>query len=170
MPATRKCLLCESPERAAIDRMLARKADARTINTFLEAHDLEPVHRNTISRHRQHVVALQKANVLRAVARAAAVVPPRERNDDFLEAVRDATWSDLEAGEIKPSLSEGLRAQEALDRRGERSADRTLLLRVSAVLSGAVGREAIEGPAEDDPFADEAAQDEAEFRRLTAGD
>ena len=55
----------------------------------------------------------------------------------------------VEAGELVPSLSEGLRAQEMIDRRVEKSADRELAVSIAGILGGGPTIQMIEMEAEE---------------------
>lgn len=94
------------------------------------------------------------------------------KSTDLAQLVRDTVIQRIEAGEIAPTIAEGLRGQEILDRRAAAGADRDLILQVAQLLGGAVpvaalGMGAIEGEfVEIDP---EVAEDEAVFALLEAG-
>ena len=57
-------------------------------------------------------------------------------NKDLAGIVRDYAFSAVESGELLPSLSEGLRAQEIIDRRSEKSSDRDLAMTLASILGG----------------------------------
>ena len=55
---------------------------------------------------------------------------------DLAELVRDKTLADVKSGKLKPTLQHGLMAQQMLDKRQERAADRQLAIRLAAMLGG----------------------------------
>jgi hypothetical protein len=55
---------------------------------------------------------------------------------DLAELVRDKTLKAVKAGTLKPTLQHGLMAQQMLDKRAERAADRQLAIRLAAMLGG----------------------------------
>jgi hypothetical protein len=57
---------------------------------------------------------------------------------DLAELVRDKTLADVKAGKLKPTLQHGLMAQQMIDKREERAADRQLAIRLAAMLGGRV--------------------------------
>ena len=73
----------------------------------------------------------------------AAVIKKFKKNQERLKAtgdlaalVRDNVIALVESGELVPTLSEGLRAQEMIDRRVEKSADRELAVSIAGILGG----------------------------------
>jgi hypothetical protein len=62
---------------------------------------------------------------------------------DLASLVRDYTFSAVEAGELLPTLAEGLRAQEILDKRSEKSSDRDLAMTLASILGGSMVIEGI---------------------------
>jgi hypothetical protein len=61
---------------------------------------------------------------------------PKLTSGDLAELVRDKTLADVKAGKLKPTLQHGLMAQQMLDKRNERAADRQLALRMAAMMTG----------------------------------
>jgi hypothetical protein len=55
---------------------------------------------------------------------------------DLATLVRDKTLKEVESGKLKPSLQHGLMAQQMIDKRNERAADRQLAIRIAAMLGG----------------------------------
>jgi hypothetical protein len=86
----------------------------------------------------------------------AAVIKKFKQNQKHIKAsgdlaalVRDQVISLVEAGELMPTLSEGLRAQEMIDRRVEKSADRELAVSIAGILGGGPTIQMIEMEAEE---------------------
>jgi hypothetical protein len=65
---------------------------------------------------------------------------------DLASLVRDQVSNLVEAGHLTPTLSEGLRAQEIIDRRQEKSSDRELTMALAGILGGST---VVEGTAVD---------------------
>jgi hypothetical protein len=59
-------------------------------------------------------------------------------NGDLASLVRDQVVSLVESGTLMPSLAEGLRAQEIIDRRQEKSSDRELAIALAGILGGSI--------------------------------
>jgi hypothetical protein len=55
---------------------------------------------------------------------------------DLAGLVRDYVHSAVEEGLMTPTLAEGLRAQEMIDRRQEKGADRDIALTLAGILGG----------------------------------
>ena len=58
---------------------------------------------------------------------------------DLAELVRDRTLADVKAGKLKPTLQHGLMAQQMIDKREERAADRQLAIKLARMLGGTDG-------------------------------
>lgn len=97
-------------------------------------------------------------------AKAAAIKVMEKRKNtlkptsgtDLASLVRDYTFSAIENGELLPTLSEGLRAQEILDRRQEKGADRDLAMTLASILGGSIVVEGIATPVEPELITEEA--------------
>jgi hypothetical protein len=68
---------------------------------------------------------------------------------DLAALVRDQVMAMVDAGELMPTLAEGLRAQEMIDRRVEKSADRELSVTLAGILGGGPIVQMIEMQAEE---------------------
>jgi len=55
---------------------------------------------------------------------------------DLAELVRDKTLAEVKSGKLKPTLQHGLMAQQMIDKREERAADRQLAIRLARMLGG----------------------------------
>jgi hypothetical protein len=89
------------------------------------------------------------------------------KTGDLLRLVADNVYARVIEGTLEPSLAEGLRAQEGLDRRAEKGADREVLMQMAQILGGALPVGFIEG--EYRVVDEEAEADYAELRLLGAG-
>jgi len=71
-----------------------------------------------------------------SVRRRAPRKKKKPTSGDLAELVRDKTLADVKSGKLKPTLQHGLMAQQMLDKRQERAADRQLAIRLAAMLGG----------------------------------
>lgn len=78
---------------------------------------------------------------------AQAKLGPKTSTSDLAALVRDRVVTGIEAGELAPTVREGLIAQDLLDRRMEKGADRSLALKVAALIAGAYARPALDDDA-----------------------
>lgn len=63
---------------------------------------------------------------------------------DLASLVRDHVHAAVEQGLMTPTLAEGLRAQEMIDRRQEKGADREVALTLAGILGGGTTYQVIE--------------------------
>ena len=57
-------------------------------------------------------------------------------NDDLAAVVVRRTLKEMAAGKVRPTLRDGLAAQQLLDRRAEKAADRSFMLNLALALAG----------------------------------
>lgn len=135
-PVLERCAACRSPFAEQINqRMVNGQPDTKISNWLKENGGY--ISRITLGGHRrQHLTNEYQAT-------KAAVIKQFKKNKDKLKAsgdlaslVRDQVAAMVEAGELMPTLSEGLRAQEMIDRRVDKSADRELSLTLAGILGG----------------------------------
>jgi len=137
-----QCAACNSPLREQINSRMASGGSDKGLSAWLKEMGPEfYISRMALGRHRH---AHLRTEVEQARAEAATVLRKQQRTlktplTDLALLVRDAVADDLSKtdGTLKPTVAEGLRAQEILDRRAERSADRDLMLQIAQVMSGA---------------------------------
>lgn len=95
------------------------------------------ISRITIGKHkREHLTSAHES----ARIEAAKVLKKQQGTvkfkGDLAGLVRDQVMSLVEAGQLTPTLAEGLRAQEIIDRRQEKNSDRELTLALAGILGG----------------------------------
>lgn len=176
-PVLVSCVLCRHPLAAKIDKLIGegRGGIAKAIR-WMQDSELDVPHRNTFSKHKnEHLTS--EATKARTAAIEALEKKQRtikSKSGDLAALVRDNVFARVEEGTLEPSLSEGLRAQEMLDRRAEKGADRDMMIVLAGLLSGAstpvalLGDGAIEGSFRE--VSEERTEDEAVFAGLlTAG-
>lgn len=117
------CATCSHPQRKAIESKLREGIPQGLVSLWTKEN--EPyVSRNALGRHsRDHM----------GISTGAGRKP---LSTDIYEAVRDRTLERMETGELEPSITHGLQAQRFLDERSNRLADRDLVARITAALTG----------------------------------
>ena len=149
-PVLTGCHVCRSPLADLISRRMREGMPDTKISDWLKAEG-QYVSRVTLGKHRREHLT---TDFERAKAEAVKVMEKRRKTlkpaagTDLAALVRDYTFSAVESGELVPSLSEGLRAQEILDRRQEKGADRDLAFTLASILGGATVIEGIATPVE----------------------
>lgn len=151
-----------------------REQGIAAMTRWAEQNDIGTWHRNTVSRHKNiHMTEpheRERAKAVEAMKRQQRQIKGPSTGD-LASLVRDNVFGRVTAGELEPTIAEGLRAQEMLDRRTEKGADRDLMVRLAAVLSGSGGL-ALPAPAVEGSFVeldDEAEEDTSLFARLLEG-
>lgn len=141
------CGICSSPYGETIDKMLRAKQSVEGVirpwlATLPEFQSKEPWHRNTIYRHKAD--HLQTA-IVKARRELAGELKTRRQtlkgptNRDLAELVRDKVVEGVEAGELFPSITEGLQAQKLIDARVAKQGERNMVLvMLQQVMGGAM--------------------------------
>lgn len=166
-----RCVLCQSPLNERIDAMLN---DHRPINYIMEwmrsagVAERDIPHRNTFSKHkREHlneIGAKERKNAQAVLADRVKRIRPSD--GDLAVLVRDQVVEGILSGEMRPSVAEGLRGQELIDKRAARGSDAGLMAQIFVLLSGGPRpAEIMEGE-----FSEEREEDESEMRLLMAGE
>lgn len=139
----RACSICDQERGTVINAFLAAGRSAAWIER--EMRNLgSPVKGETVRKHLRECLNGKPTNAgLRTAAEGGSV----SDNPDFASAVRAEATRLLQAGKLQISASHGLKAQELIDRRAERAADRELMVQLAGLLSGAVSADP--GPPED---------------------
>ena len=168
-PVLERCLVCRHPLADTINGWVAEGVSDPEISRRLKGVNAY-ISRITIGKHRRaHLTepATRKRLDAERKLKAQQRTVKGPKVSDLALLVRDRVVSDVFSGKLNPSLAEGLRAQEILDRRAEKGADRSLILQLAQVLGGAPVAGYIEGEyREVDP---EALEDGEAMRLLTAG-
>jgi hypothetical protein len=149
-PVLVDCVLCRHPLVEQINRQIKEGGDhggiARAMRWMAQA-ELDVPHRNTFSTHkREHLSTAFERERLDAKRRLEAQQKTlKAKAGDLAALVRDNVYARVEEGELEPTLGEGLRAQEMLDRRAQAGADRDLMVTLAGLLSGATSPVALLG-------------------------
>jgi hypothetical protein len=96
------------------------------------------VSRITLGKHkREHLTTEHESARIRAAEILKKQQGTIKYKGDLASLVQSQVISLVEAGHLTPTLAEGLRAQEIIDRRQEKSSDRELTLALAGILGGA---------------------------------
>lgn len=168
-PVLTGCHICRDPRVDTINGWLkAGVSDSEIGRRLTEGGD--GYSRITIGKHKR--LHLQTEFVRQAKAATDALKKQQKTlkkppTGDLLHLVRDNVYGRMVAGELQPTTAEGIRAQEGIDRRAEKGADREVLLQMAQILGGALPIGYIEGEYRE--VDDEAEADYRELRLLGAG-
>lgn len=103
------------------------------------------ISRITLGKHkRDHLTEDHELKRMNAIGRLKKQKKTMKASGDLAMLVRDFVHSAVEDGELTPSLAEGLRAQEMIDRRQEKGADREVALQLAGILGGGATYQIIE--------------------------
>lgn len=135
-PVLTGCHVCRSPLVDLINRRMAQGMSDIDISNWLKQEG-NYISRITLGKHkREHLTSEHESARI-----AAAQVLKKQQGTikykgDLASLVRDQVSQLVEAGHLTPTLSEGLRAQEIIDRRQEKSSDRELTMALAGILGG----------------------------------
>ena len=131
-----KCAVCSSPLVDVINRKLTEGMPDVKISEWLKAEN-SYISRITLGNHKRQHLTDQHMNVRKEVARKVQqAVKIESTSSDLAKLVSGYVFKMVENGDLMPTLSEGLRAQEMLDRRTEKNADRGLAVAMAGILGG----------------------------------
>jgi hypothetical protein len=95
------------------------------------------ISRITIGKHkREHLTSAHESARIEAAKTLKKQQGTVKFKGDLAGLVRDQVMTLVEANQLTPTLAEGLRAQEIIDRRQEKSSDRELTLALAGILGG----------------------------------
>jgi hypothetical protein len=135
-PVLTGCHVCRSPLIELINKRIASGMSDIAVSNWLKDEGAY-ISRITIGKHkREHMTSQHES----ARIEAAKVLKKQQGTikfkGDLASLVRDQVAALVDAGQLTPTLSEGLRAQEIIDRRQEKSSDRELTLALAGILGG----------------------------------
>ena len=149
-PILTGCHVCRSPFAEMIGKRMKEGMPDTRISSWLESEG-QYVSRITLGKHRREHLTTDfeqaKAAAIKVMEKRKNTLKPTS-GTDLASLVRDYTFSAIENGELLPTLSEGLRAQEILDRRQEKGADRDLAMTLASILGWSIVVEGIATPVE----------------------
>jgi len=157
-PILTGCHVCRSPFAEMIGKRMKEGMPDTRISSWLESEG-QYVSRITLGKHRREHLTTDfeqaKTAAIKVMEKRKNTLKPTS-GTDLASLVRDYTFSAIENGDLLPTLSEGLRAQEILDRRQEKGADRDLAMTLASILGGSIVVEGIATPVEPEMITEEA--------------
>lgn len=131
-----KCTVCSHPLIDVINRKMAEGISDVKISDWLKAEN-SYISRITLGNHRRQHTSEEHINARRELARnIQKAVKVESASGDLAKLVSNYVYKMVENGDVIPTLSEGLRAQEMIDRRKEKNADRELAISMAGILGG----------------------------------
>jgi len=148
-PVLAQCAACRSPFAEQINERMRRGVPDTQVSKWLKEND-GYISRITLGMHkRDHLTDEFQAAKKTAVAAFKRQQGTIKVKGDLAQLVRDQVIRMVDDGFVMPTLAEGLRAQEMIDRRVEKSADRDLAISMAAILGGGPTIQMIEMHAEE---------------------
>jgi len=117
------CASCDHPQVREINHRIKEERPLTDISRWLDELGT-PITRQALARH-------AKAHM--------GVAPSRGRrpvSGDFLELVRDTVHEGVLAGELVPTIKDGIKAATEIERNKNRNVDRDIALTIAALLGG----------------------------------
>jgi len=135
-PVLTGCHVCRSPLIEAVNKKMRDGMSDVQLSKWL-ADAGHYISRITLGKHkRDHLTDDHERLRINAVKRLTAQKKTIKATGDLAMLVRDYVHSAVEQGEMTPTLAEGLRAQEMIDRRQEKGADREIAMQLAGILGG----------------------------------
>jgi hypothetical protein len=135
-PVLVQCAACRSPFTDQINERMKRGVPDTQIARWLKDQG-GYISRITLGNHkRDHLTDEFQSMKAAAIKQFKKQQKTIKVNGDLASLVRDQVMSMVGSGELMPTLAEGLRAQEMIDRRVEKSADRDLSITLAGILGG----------------------------------
>lgn len=137
-PVLTGCHVCRSPLVELINKRMKDGMPDMKIASWLKDEGFY-ISRNTLGKHkRDHLTTPHESARIEAVKKMEqAQKTIKASHRDLATLVRDYVFSEVESGAMAPTLSEGLRAQEMIDKRNDKTADRDLMVSLAQILGGA---------------------------------
>jgi hypothetical protein len=132
MAVTRRCGICEDGRANTVNAFIA--AGKRDIAIEREMRAIgRPTKAETVKKHRENCLGPDRDQQYK---RALASIDGRQ-SADFAQLVKQEAIRLMNEGELRVRTADGLKAQELLDRREEKKADRDLMINIARLMSGA---------------------------------
>lgn len=148
-PVLERCVACRSPFADQINQKMANGLADTKVSAWLKEQGAY-ISRVTLGQHkRSHLTTEYQAAKAEVIKKFKHNQKTMKANGDLAALVRDQVMIMVDAGELMPTLAEGLRAQEMIDRRVEKSADRELSVTLAGILGGGPIVQMIEMQAEE---------------------
>ena len=135
-PVLTGCHVCRSPLVETINKKMREGVPDLKISEWL-AENAQYISRITLGKHkREHLTEPHERLRQHAINVMKKQQKTIKATGDLAGLVRDYVHSAVEEGLMTPTLAEGLRAQEMIDRRQEKGADREVALTLAGILGG----------------------------------
>jgi hypothetical protein len=135
-PVLTGCHVCRSPLVETINKKMRDGVPDQTISDWLK-ENAQYISRITLGKHkREHLMDKHERLRQQAVDVMKKQSKTIKATGDLANLVRDYVHSAVQDGLMMPTLAEGLRAQEMIDRRQEKGADREVALTLAGILGG----------------------------------
>jgi hypothetical protein len=135
-PVLTGCHVCRSPLVDLINKRIAQGMSDVAVSNWLNDEG-SYISRITIGKHkREHMTSDHESARMEAAKVLKKQKGTIKFNGDLASLVRDQVITLVDSGQLTPSLAEGLRAQEIIDRRQEKNSDRELTLALAGILGG----------------------------------
>ncbi len=143
-PVLTGCHVCRSPFGETINKKMRDGIPDIKISEWL-SENAQYISRITLGKHkREHLTEPHERLRQQAVKVMQKQAKTIKATGDLASLVRDYVHSAVEQGMLTPTLAEGLRAQEMIDRRQEKGADREIALTLAGILGGGTTYQVIE--------------------------
>ena len=130
------CHVCRSPLVETVNKKMRDGVPDQKISEWL-GENAQYISRITLGKHkREHLTEPHERLRQQAVKVMQKQQKTIKGSGDLAGLVRDYVHSAVEEGLMTPTLAEGLRAQEMIDRRQEKGADREIALTLAGILGG----------------------------------
>lgn len=131
-----KCSVCAHPMVDVINRKMTEGISDQKVSEWLKAES-SYISRITLGNHRRQHMTVEHVKARQELANnIQKAIKTETTNGDLARLVSTYVYKMVENGDVIPTLSEGLRAQEMIDRRKEKNADRELAISMAGILGG----------------------------------
>jgi hypothetical protein len=135
-PVLTQCSACRSPFVESINKKMRDGVADIRISEWLKENG-GYISRISLGKHkRDHLTAPHEAARQAAIDTLKKQQKTIKAKGDLATLVANQVYNMVEDGALTPTLAEGLRAQEMIDRRQEKGADRDLTIMLAQVIGG----------------------------------
>jgi len=119
-----------------INRKMTEGISDQKVSDWLKAES-SYISRITLGNHRRQHMTVEHVKARQELTKnIQSAIRVETTNGDLARLVSTYVYKMVENGDVIPTLSEGLRAQEMIDRRKEKNADRELAISMAGILGG----------------------------------
>ena len=119
-----------------INRKMTEGISDQKVSDWLKAES-SYISRITLGNHRRQHMTVEHVKARQELTKnIQSAIRTEATNGDLAKLVSTYVYKMVENGDVIPTLSEGLRAQEMMDRRKEKNADRELAISMAGILGG----------------------------------